>query len=137
MGHEKTCIQSVMKMDSYNLQKLKGDSVEMIDNVSKQQLREPGGMDQKKYHSSKNFILRKIAGETVIVSIGEGVADFCGIISLNSSAEVLWQAMEKPKTKEELVAILQEKFEVDASEARKDIEASLKLLGEYGMLEYE
>lgn len=109
----------------------------MIDNVSKQQLREPGGMDQKKYHSSKNFILRKIAGETVIVSIGEGVADFCGIISLNSSAEVLWQAMEKPKTKEELVAILQEKFEVDASEARKDIEASLKLLGEYGMLEYE
>lgn len=109
----------------------------MLDDGSKQQLREPAGKNQKKYRTSKNFILRKIAGETVIVSIGEGVADFCGIISLNSSAEVLWQAMEKPKTKEELAAILQERFEVDASKARKDIEASLKLLGEYRMLEYE
>lgn len=131
---KKTYVKSAMEVHPCNPQKLKGDAAEK---EIEQQLKESEGLKQKKYRGSKNFILRKIAGETVLVSIGEGIADFCGIVSLNTSAEVLWKAMEEPKTKEELVSILQERFEVDAKKARKDIEVSLKLLEEHGMLEYE
>ena len=39
----------------------------------------------------ENFILRKIAGDDVVVPIGENIADFNGAITLNETAALLWK----------------------------------------------
>ena len=45
------------------------------------------------YTASPNYILRDIAGESILVSIGQGVADFCGVVVLNESAKILWTTL--------------------------------------------
>lgn len=126
-----------MEIHSCDLGQLKGDITAMSDKELEEQLRKCGYFKEKKYRSSKNYILREIAGETVLVSIGDGIADFCGIVRLNSSAKILWEAIEQPKSKKELARILQETFGIEEEKAAEDTERSLNILEEHGMLVYE
>lgn len=88
----------------------------------------------ERYIANKNYILRGIAGEAVLVSIGEQIADFCGIVNLNASARVLWEMLQKEVTKEELVEAFVRKFEVSEVKALEDIEVSLDLMMERGLV---
>ena len=82
----------------------------------------------KKYYAKENYILREIAGESVLVSIGDNIANFCGIINLNSSAKELWKAMKNGATEEELVKVLTENFDVSEEMSKEDIKETLNLL---------
>lgn len=88
----------------------------------------------KQFVANKNYILREIAGEAVLVSVGAGVADFCGIINLNSSAKVLWNTLQQPVTEEEMVVSLKEKFFVEDDVAREDVKHTLQILEGRGMI---
>ncbi|MDO5409736.1 MAG: PqqD family protein [Lachnospiraceae bacterium] len=91
----------------------------------------------RRYKASKNYILREIAGEAVLVSVGDGVADFCGIVNLNPSARVLWKKLQDGATKEELVCELKETFEGAEESAEQDVEATVQMLKERGLVTYE
>ena len=43
---------------------------------------------EKKYIAKNRCVLREVAGESILVSVGDGAADFCGIVKLNASAKV-------------------------------------------------
>ena len=60
----------------------------------------------------ENFILRKIAGDDVVVPIGENIADFNGAITLNETAALLWKELEIGSTREELKASLCKEYDV-------------------------
>lgn len=126
-----------MEVHSCDLGQLEGNIAAMSDQELEEPLKKCGYFKEKKYCSNKNYILREIAGETVLISIGDGIADFCGIVRLNSSAKVLWEAMERPKSKKELTLILQETFGIEEEKAAEDTKRSLNILGEHGMLAYE
>ncbi len=81
-----------------------------------------------------DLILRRIAGEHVVIPIGDHVATFNGIISLNETASFLWQKTQSPVTREELVTSLLDEYEVDEALARKDIDDFLLLLREHELL---
>lgn len=91
----------------------------------------------KQYTASKNYVLRKIAGKNVLVSVGEGIADFCGIVTLNESAGVLWKKLQQGATGEELAAELQEVFLIEEEAAKEDVEEILRFLLEKRMIAYE
>lgn len=88
----------------------------------------------KRFIANKNYILREIAGESVLVSVGEEIADFCGIVNLNASARTLWEALQEGATKEELAQILKENFEVTEEKALEDVEACIQILQERGLV---
>ncbi len=88
----------------------------------------------KVYQLSPNYVKRTIAGQHVLVSIGEGLADFRGYIQLNESAAFLWDQLQEGKTKEELVRALTEEYDVDEDAAGRDIDKSLDLLLAKGMI---
>lgn len=92
---------------------------------------------EKRYIASKNYVLRKIAGKYVLVSVGEGIADFCGVVTLNESAGVLWKALQQGAAEEELVKVLQETFSITEEQAKEDVEKSLQLLLEHRMIAHE
>ncbi len=48
------------------------------------------------------YILRTIAGSNVLVPIGNEIANFNGVISLNDSAKFLWENLKEDITTEEL-----------------------------------
>lgn len=81
-----------------------------------------------------DLILRRIAGEHVVIPIGDNVAIFNGIISLNETASFLWEKAQSPVTREELVSSLLDEYEVDKDQAQKDIDDFLHLLSEHKLL---
>ena len=89
-----------------------------------------------RYAASPNYILREIAGEAVLVSVGQSVADFCGVVTLNASAKVLWQALSPGATVDELTAALVEAFQVSSAQARADVEETLSMLMKRGMVHH-
>ncbi len=88
----------------------------------------------KVIRSSPNYVYRTIAGQHVLVSIGEGLADFRGYIQLNETAAFLWEQLREGRTKEALLGSLLEKYDVDEETARRDLDNCLELLSSKGML---
>lgn len=91
----------------------------------------------RKYTASKNYMLREIAGDAVLISVGAGVADFCGVISLNSSAAALWRCLEKGCTQAEAAEELLAKYPVEREQAIQDVYETFKMLEERKMVSYE
>ena len=80
--------------------------------------------------------MRTIAGETVLVSVGDGVADFCGIIQLNSTARIIWENLKTGASAEELTNTLLSEFDVSKEKAETDVIETLKILSERKMITY-
>ncbi len=90
--------------------------------------------DGARYTASPNYIHRKIAGQHVLVSIGEGLADFRGYIQLNDTAAFLWEQLQQGKTKEELLQTLIGTYDIDEETARRDLDDCLELLSSKNMI---
>lgn len=91
----------------------------------------------KKYITKDKYVLREIAGESILVSVGDGVADFCGIVKLNASAKVIWNTLRNGAGKEELVQALVDAFSISEEKAKEDVEKSLELLIQREMISCE
>lgn len=76
---------------------------------------------------NKNFILRKIAGESIIVPTGEATKKFNGLFSPNRVATFVWEHIEEVADTEEMIRLVLEHFDVDEETARTDVEG---LIGE-------
>ena len=85
----------------------------------------------------KNFELRNICGENIVITHGVDNIDFTAIITLNDSAAYLWnQVKDRDFTKEDAVRILLDAYNVAEDRAREDVEELLALWEEMGLLEY-
>ena len=81
------------------------------------------------------FVVRDIAGDTVIVPVGETALQYNGMITTNKTGAVLWQALENGTNTDSLVQLLMEKFEVDLETASADVKAFLEQMEKAGLLE--
>lgn len=128
-----------MSVQQVDMDKL-GDASQLSDAELKIKMEEAGYKfqnTQRVYHSNPNYVLREIVGEAILVSVGEGVADFCGIVKLNESAKVLWNALQKGATKEKLVQALVDTFSIERIRAEEDVEKTLGLLKQRELISYE
>ncbi len=72
--------------------------------------------------------LRQIAGEHILIPVGEFANSFRGIMSLNGSGLLLWELLQQDRTEEELVAAVLDAYDVDAQTAAKDVGEFLTML---------
>ena len=80
------------------------------------------------------FVLREIAGECVVVSANSEL-NFNKMITLNSSAKTLWQALESGiDTMEGLVVALTSEYDVTQELAEKAAESFISKLKELDFL---
>jgi hypothetical protein len=71
--------------------------------------------------TKKDFTLRNICGENIIVAEGLANIDFGHIISLNESAAYLWnKALNQVFTVEDLTRWLMDEYEIDEATAMND-----------------
>lgn len=67
------------------------------------------------------FKLREIAGESIIVQQGKVGADLTKVISLNSSASLLYKELSgKEFTTEDAAGILKDTYKIDEARASED-----------------
>jgi len=84
----------------------------------------------------EGFILRTICGEHVVVGEGLAQVNFNKMLSLNESAAYLWESVTgKEFTKEDLVNLLLEKYEVTPEIAAADVDKLVAVWVEQGVAE--
>lgn len=81
------------------------------------------------------YLLRDIAGQTIVVPIGAEAVKFNGIVTLNKTGRVLWNALLVEKSVEELVQVLLSQFDVDEATALRDVIAFVDKLKNANLLE--
>lgn len=84
---------------------------------------------------NKNFILRKIAGESIIVPTGEATKKFNGLFSPNRVATFVCEHIEEVADTEEMIRLVLEHFDVDEETARTDVEGLIRELILMGFVE--
>ena len=82
----------------------------------------------------EGFILYNIAGDDVVLPSGDEL-DLSLMIKLNGTGAFLWRYIEAGTPQEELVAKLQQEYEVDAATAEKAVAGFVERLRENGFLE--
>lgn len=75
----------------------------------------------------KDFNLREVCGEYIIVAEGKENIDFCNIISMNESSAYLWKEIQdKDFDAEYLAELLTNQYDVDKETALKDTKNLVK-----------
>lgn len=77
---------------------------------------------------NKEFVLREIAGDYVIIPTGQTVLEFNGLITVNEVGVSLWNMLQQEVTEDELVRGILEEYEVEEEVAREDIREFLDTL---------
>lgn len=79
----------------------------------------------------KEFILREIAGECVLVPTGATSQEFNG----SDTAKFIWENIEKVDSLEEMIRMVLDTYEIDEETARRDTIAFVGALVENGFIE--
>ena len=84
----------------------------------------------------QQYQVRNIAGENVVILQGRYGADMTRIVTLNESALLLWNEVSgRDFSIDELVAILQENYDVDVATAQRDSELWVAKMKECDLIE--
>ena len=83
----------------------------------------------------KDFIMREIAGETILIPSGAAAQKFNGLVTVNALGAFIWDVLQAPTDLEALVTRITDEYDVDADTARRDAEEFLSELRRIGALE--
>lgn len=83
---------------------------------------------------NKEFVLREIAGDYIIIPTGTTVLEFNGLITVNEVGVTLWQMLQEEVSMEQLVQGILSEYEVEEEVAREDIQEFLDVLTKGGIL---
>ncbi|HUS80608.1 MAG TPA: PqqD family protein [Armatimonadota bacterium] len=85
---------------------------------------------------AENVVTRELAGEIVLVPIKQATADFQQVHLLNNTAAAVWQLLDKPRTPDEVVSLLAERFDVPRQAIADDVNELLADLGSRELVEW-
>ena len=76
----------------------------------------------------KEFMLREIVGETILIPMWDSNNHFNGIITINELGKFIWENLESSKDEEDLLHKILEEYEVEEKEAKEDLDEFLDKL---------
>lgn len=82
----------------------------------------------------QGFVMRDVAGQTVIVATGEAAEGFRGMIKVNEAGREIWSAIAEGLDETAVVDRLTERFDVSREVAERDVAAFVAGMREHGFL---
>lgn len=83
----------------------------------------------------EGFILREVAGQSVVVAVGNASKKFKGVINLNETGALLFKTLKNDSSNEDLVKTLMNEYDVEENIAKEDVEYFVKSLKEAGLID--
>lgn len=84
----------------------------------------------------KDFTLRSVMGQNIILAEGDNSDNFGKIITLNASAAMLWEKLKgKNFEAEDAAALLVSAYGIDAAQALSDANYIIGKMAEKGLVE--
>ena len=85
---------------------------------------------------NENFVLKSIAGEAVVMPVGDAVNKVNGMIKLNPTAEIMWKALETEATIEDVISAVRANCQnINEDTIIEDVVAFTEKLRNLGILE--
>ena len=81
------------------------------------------------------FVLRTIAGTTIVVPVGERVSDFNDMLTLNDISVKIWEYLHEDRTFDELLDYITSVYDIDEEHAANDLKNLLTKMVSCGVLE--
>ena len=82
----------------------------------------------------KEFVLREIAGDYIIIPTGKTVLEFNGLVTVNEVGVSLWKMLQEDISFDGLVEGILEEYDVHEAVAREDIREFLDRMIDSGIL---
>ena len=86
---------------------------------------------------NKEYVLREIAGDYIIIPIGATALEFNGLITVNEVGVTLWKMLQEEVSMDDLVQGILAEYDVEEDVAREDIREFLGELVKGGILDEE
>ena len=80
------------------------------------------------------FVQREIAGDCILVPVGETALRFNGIITLDKVGGLIWSALEQGAERETILQQILDRFDVDRERAEQDLDEFLGQMEQAGFL---
>lgn len=93
--------------------------------------------DVRMFKANPNFLLREVAGEAVLVPVGEAGIFENSVISLNETCRFLWQLFQEPRTVEDVIAEARKEYSDPDGEMEQGIYDFIREYLKYGLLKEE
>ena len=84
--------------------------------------------------ASKDFMMREIAGEFILVPVGAAAVKFNGLITMNELGKFIFDLLAEERTVQELAEKIVGEYDVTLDTARTDTEEFLQQLRDVGAL---
>jgi hypothetical protein len=76
----------------------------------------------------EGFVIREIAGQSVVIALGAAAKSYNGMIRLNDTAKLIWQGLEKGQDKDAIVDAILSEYDVDRELAENDFDKFINAL---------
>ena len=83
---------------------------------------------------NKNFVLRSIAGENMLVPVGAQSVTTNGMISLSPVAADIWKTLSEDKDYDQVLQMILDKYDVDAALAKQDLDEFIAVMKSIGIV---
>lgn len=82
----------------------------------------------------KQVILRSVAGEHMLIPVGETVFEYNGIFMITESGKFLWENIVNGTDKNELADLLAKEYGIDSATALEDVNEFIETLKAFGIV---
>ena len=83
---------------------------------------------------STDFILREVAGEWLLVPVGDAAVKLRGLIGLSESGYRIYTLLQKGADRQQLLRAVLSEYKVDQATAEADVDAFLGQMRSLGIL---
>ena len=83
---------------------------------------------------STDFILREVAGEWLLVPVGDAAVKLRGLLGLSESGYLIYTLLQKGADRQELLRAVLSEYKVDQATAEADVDAFLGQMRSLGIL---
>lgn len=85
---------------------------------------------------NKDFVIRKIAGDIILVPVGNMAKKYNGLIAINDVTEFIWNMLLQDKTILEIVNAIMKEFDgTSRQEVTNDVNEFIQVLIKHDILE--
>ncbi len=81
------------------------------------------------------FTLRNVIGENILMPTGDNIGKFDGTVIFNDVSAFVWEKMQTPVSREDLLGAILGEFEVDKETAEKDLDALIEKFSSLGLID--
>jgi hypothetical protein len=87
------------------------------------------------YIRSDAVVSRLIGGETLVVPVRGGVGDLASIYSFNEVGTIIWEALARPTSLEEVVDLIERQYPISRDQVLQDVVLFLSDLRSAGLVQ--